>query len=234
LARPEVTGRKTGRPEVTGQKTTGRRLLDYQALKARGIPWSRVHIKRLEAARKFPLHIDVGDNSIAWFEDEIDDFLEMKAVERDLRKGVDETRGEMMLRQVWNSTFAPPAKLREEWATFGPWEEIFIIDESMASEVARQIASPADRAAALDCWRNKMVAAIDAVVRRYKGGATAPPKGFLAECQTVVARDSPGLATPPPRYPRPAASGAGNARARVRIGGSMSLLGQRGDRVSER
>jgi hypothetical protein len=158
----------------------------------------------------------------------------MKAVKRDVRKGVDQTRGEMMLRQVWNNTFAPPAKLREEWATSGPsdWEEIFIIDESMASEVARQIASPADRAAALDCWRNKMVAAIDAVVLRHKGGATAPPKGFLAECQTVVARDSPGLATPPPRYPRPAASEAGcNARARVRIGGSNPFLGQRGDRA---
>jgi prophage regulatory protein len=72
------------RPEVTGKKT-GRRLLNYQALKQRGIPWSRVHIARLEAARKFPLHIDVGENSIAWFEDEIDDLLEMKAAERNAK-----------------------------------------------------------------------------------------------------------------------------------------------------
>jgi prophage regulatory protein len=73
------------RPEVTGRKT-GRRLLDYQALKERGIPWTRVHLGRLEAAGKFPQHIDVGDNSIAWFEDEIDDFLEQKAAARDQRK----------------------------------------------------------------------------------------------------------------------------------------------------
>jgi prophage regulatory protein len=72
------------RPEVTGRRS-GRRLLDYRALKERGIPWSRVHIARLEAARKFPLHIDVGENSIAWFEDEIDDLLEMKAAERDAK-----------------------------------------------------------------------------------------------------------------------------------------------------
>jgi prophage regulatory protein len=72
------------RPEVTGKKT-GRRLLDFQALKGRGIPWSRVHLARLEAAGKFPLHIDVGENSVAWFEDEIDDFLEMKAAERDAK-----------------------------------------------------------------------------------------------------------------------------------------------------
>ena len=75
----------TTRPEVTGKKT-GRRLLDYQALRARGIPWSRVHIARLEAARKFPLHINLGENSVAWFEDEIDDFLEAKAAARDQRK----------------------------------------------------------------------------------------------------------------------------------------------------
>ena len=232
MARPEVTGRKTGRP-----RKTGRRLLTYQDLRARGIRWSRVHIKRLETARKFPLHIDVGDNSIAWFEDEIDDFLEMKAVERDVRKRVDQTRGEMILRHVWDNTFAPPAKLREESATFArsDWEEILIIDESMASEVVRQIANPADRVAALDCWRNKMVAAIDAVVLRYKGRATAPTKAFLAECQTVVARGSTGLATPPPRYPRPAANEARrNLRARLRIDGSILRLGQRGDRVSER
>jgi prophage regulatory protein len=73
------------RPEATSKKT-GRRLLDYQALRERGIPWSRVHIARLEAAGKFPLHIDIGENSIAWFEDEIDDFLQAKAAARDQRK----------------------------------------------------------------------------------------------------------------------------------------------------
>jgi prophage regulatory protein len=72
------------RPEVTSKKP-GRRLLDFQALKGRGIPWSRVHLARLEAAKKFPLHIDVGENSVAWFEDEIDDFLDMKAAERDAK-----------------------------------------------------------------------------------------------------------------------------------------------------
>jgi len=74
----------TAHPGVTGKKT-GRRLLTYQDLRTRGIPWSRVHIARLEAAKKFPLHIDLGENSIAWFEDEIDDLLEMKAAERDAK-----------------------------------------------------------------------------------------------------------------------------------------------------
>jgi predicted DNA-binding transcriptional regulator AlpA len=72
------------RPEVTSKKP-GRRLLDFQALRERGIPCSRVHLARLEAAGKFPLHIEVGENSIAWFVDEIDDFLELKASERDAK-----------------------------------------------------------------------------------------------------------------------------------------------------
>jgi prophage regulatory protein len=74
----------TAHPGVTGKKT-GRRLLTYQDLRARGIPWSRVHITRLEAARKFPLHVDLGENTVAWFEDEIDDLLEVKAAERNAK-----------------------------------------------------------------------------------------------------------------------------------------------------
>ena len=81
------------RPEATSKKT-GRRLLDYQALRERGIPWSRVHIARLEAAGKFPLHIDIGENSIAWFEDEIDDFLQAKAAARDQRKTAEQIHSE--------------------------------------------------------------------------------------------------------------------------------------------
>jgi prophage regulatory protein len=72
------------RPEITGRKT-GRRLLDYKALRELGIPWTRIHLARLEAAGKFPLHINVGESSIAWFQDEIDSFLEAKAAERDAK-----------------------------------------------------------------------------------------------------------------------------------------------------
>jgi prophage regulatory protein len=75
-------------PEAPGKKT-GRRLLTYQDLRARGIPWTRVHVGRLETAGKFPQHIDLGANSIAWFEDEIDAFLEEKAAERDRGKAAE-------------------------------------------------------------------------------------------------------------------------------------------------
>ena len=74
-----------GRPEVTGRRT-GRRLLTFADLKARGIPWTRMHIGRLEAAGKFPQHIELAAKSIAWFEDEIDDVLEAKAAARAIQK----------------------------------------------------------------------------------------------------------------------------------------------------
>jgi prophage regulatory protein len=77
------------RPEITG-KRTGRRLLTFADLKARGIPWTRMHVGRLEAAGRFPQHIELGENSIAWFEDEIDDFLEAKARARHQRSDQEE------------------------------------------------------------------------------------------------------------------------------------------------
>jgi prophage regulatory protein len=67
--------------ETTGRRT-GRRLVQYAGLKSRGIPFTRVHLRRLEAAGKFPRHIDLGENTVAWFEDELDDFIEQKAAER--------------------------------------------------------------------------------------------------------------------------------------------------------
>jgi hypothetical protein len=71
------------------------------------------------------------------------------------------SREEMMLRQVWSNAFEPHL----------PWSDAFVIDHSLPAEVASQIAGTADVAAALDCWRDKMVAAVDEVVRRYKSGA---------------------------------------------------------------
>jgi len=68
------------------------------------------------------------------------------------------SREEMMLAQVWSNAFG----------CLGPLEEAFVIDESLPGEVVEQIAGAADVAAALDCWRDKMVAAVDEVVRRFK------------------------------------------------------------------
>jgi len=68
------------------------------------------------------------------------------------------TREEMMLRQVWANTAGPHL----------PWSDAFVIDHGFPYAVVEQIAGADDVAAALDCWRNMMVAAIDEVVRRCK------------------------------------------------------------------
>lgn len=52
------------------------RVLRYPALKReKGIDYSREHIRRLERAGRFPKRIQLGDNSVAWIEAEIDAWL---------------------------------------------------------------------------------------------------------------------------------------------------------------
>jgi hypothetical protein len=66
------------------------------------------------------------------------------------------TRAESMLRQVANNAFGRG------------WKEPFVIDESLPAEAAKQIASPEDAAAVIDCWRGMMHAAVDAAAERFK------------------------------------------------------------------
>ena len=68
---------------TTTDRRTGRRVLGYTDLKARGITFSRVHIRRLEAAGRFPRHANLGAQRVVWFADEIDDFLDRVSRERD-------------------------------------------------------------------------------------------------------------------------------------------------------
>jgi predicted DNA-binding transcriptional regulator AlpA len=48
------------------------RLLDWKALKARGHVFTRRHTERLVKEGKFPAPIRVGENRIAWIEEEVD------------------------------------------------------------------------------------------------------------------------------------------------------------------
>lgn len=50
-------------------------LVPYDALKAKGITFSKMHIWRLEKAGKFPVHVQVSAQRIAWVESEIDDWI---------------------------------------------------------------------------------------------------------------------------------------------------------------
>lgn len=59
------------------------RLLNRDDLRARGIPFSRVHIHRLEKLGRFPRSVAVGQNRRAWLEHEIDAFIAARIAERD-------------------------------------------------------------------------------------------------------------------------------------------------------
>lgn len=60
------------------------RYVRFSELATYSIPWSRVHIRRLVAAGKFPAPVNVDANTIAWPEDEILAFLEQRRRERDM------------------------------------------------------------------------------------------------------------------------------------------------------
>jgi prophage regulatory protein len=61
------------------------KFLGFSDLKSRGIPYTRMHLRRLEAAGSFPHHVDIGDNSIAWVEEEIDAWCAERIAKRDAR-----------------------------------------------------------------------------------------------------------------------------------------------------
>jgi len=60
------------------------RFLLKKALSQR-VPYSPVHIWRLEKAGEFPLRVHLGANRVAWVEEEVDDWIESKLKERDLK-----------------------------------------------------------------------------------------------------------------------------------------------------
>ena len=60
------------------------RMLSYDELSSlKGIRFSRMHLLRLEKAKKFPRRVKVGERAIAWDEDEIDAHLDTKRAARD-------------------------------------------------------------------------------------------------------------------------------------------------------
>jgi prophage regulatory protein len=62
------------------------RLIPYEGLRAKGVPYSKVHLWRLEKADKFPRRVSIGAGRYAYVEREVDAFIEAKITERDARR----------------------------------------------------------------------------------------------------------------------------------------------------
>jgi len=60
-----------------------RRLIPYEALADKCIPYSKPHLWRLEKAGKFPKRVPTGPGRYAYVESEIDNYIQTKIAERD-------------------------------------------------------------------------------------------------------------------------------------------------------
>jgi len=81
-----VTQQSTGySTDEKKSRAGGRRLLSFSELRSlKGIPFSRVWILKLVQMGKFPRPVKPGGGGInAWFEDEIDAYLDQLARARD-------------------------------------------------------------------------------------------------------------------------------------------------------
>ena len=64
---------------------SGDRLIRFTELSVlKGIPFSRVHIGRLEKSCAFPQRVRLGPNTVAWRESELDEWLKVRIGERRL------------------------------------------------------------------------------------------------------------------------------------------------------
>lgn len=60
------------------------RILKFPELESRkGIPYSRVHIGRLEAQGDFPRRVPLGPARVGWVEEEVDAWLAARVARRD-------------------------------------------------------------------------------------------------------------------------------------------------------
>jgi prophage regulatory protein len=58
------------------------KFLRYDDLRSLGIPFSRVHIDRLQRAGQFPKKVKLGPNTAAYLESEIVAWIEARCAER--------------------------------------------------------------------------------------------------------------------------------------------------------
>ena len=65
------------------------RLLSHDALKEKGISYSKTQLWRLAKQGKFPSPVRLGTNRNAWVEREIDEWVEGKIAERDATETAD-------------------------------------------------------------------------------------------------------------------------------------------------
>jgi prophage regulatory protein len=68
---------------MTQRKDSGRKLINFAELRPRfGVPFTRRHLLTLEAKKKFPARVQVGEHRVAWVESEVQDWIDGKVEAR--------------------------------------------------------------------------------------------------------------------------------------------------------
>lgn len=67
-------------------KRKPQRAYQFRDLKPAGVPYSRKHVTTLEKRDEFPMHFQLGPNSIAWVADEVDAWVENKIRGRNVER----------------------------------------------------------------------------------------------------------------------------------------------------
>lgn len=63
------------------------RLLEFWELREHGVPFTRMHVYRLEKQNRFPKRVQIGDHRVGWVEQEIDDHVAEKIKARSTSVG---------------------------------------------------------------------------------------------------------------------------------------------------
>jgi prophage regulatory protein len=63
------------------------RTYRFRELKSAGVPFTRKHVAHLEKRNGFPMHFNIGENSIAWVADEVDRWVEERVRRGRARSG---------------------------------------------------------------------------------------------------------------------------------------------------
>jgi predicted DNA-binding transcriptional regulator AlpA len=78
------------------EEITLRKLVRFAGLKAAGIVDNRVTLQRWIDKLGFPKPIALGENSIAWDEQEIDDWVAKRRADREAKGGARKAKGAML------------------------------------------------------------------------------------------------------------------------------------------
>ena len=78
------------------------RAYRFCELKSAGVPFTRKHVAHLEKTGEFPMHFNIGENSIAWVADEVDLWVEERVRRR--RAPVGNARADLMRRPRYMTT----------------------------------------------------------------------------------------------------------------------------------